>query len=53
MKRTSKPVASRTTTSRTDSVVVVEYCGYSGSTTTRRMPSARSACRRLATDGSP
>jgi hypothetical protein len=45
-------VARRRTTSSTEAVVVVEYCGYSGSTTTRWIRSRRSAAKTSGMDGS-
>jgi hypothetical protein len=50
--RTSAPGACAST-SATLSVVVVEYCGYSGSTSTRRQPSARSRASAGASAGVP
>jgi hypothetical protein len=39
--------------SATEAVVVVEYCGYSGSTTTRATPACRNASSVAAIAGSP
>jgi len=39
--------------SATEAVVVVEYCGYSGSTSTRVAPAARRRAMACAIAGSP
>jgi len=36
-----------------EAVVVVEYCGYSGNTTIRRMPSAASRSSSAVSAGAP
>lgn len=47
------PAVSSATRSATEAVVVVEYCGYSGSTTSLRTPSTRSSRRAVRNDGAP
>ena len=53
MKVTSSPLARAASTSATEAVVVVEYCGYSGSTRISRAPAAMPARKAGASAGSP